>query len=191
MEKISLTTENPDMPTKTHSITTKRMKSEKLELDSFKLPHQKLKQHIEVRFTALLKEYDSQVAQDETSIGTMPLTEMTIDTGNSEPVSKKPHLIAMKHYQWVKDKINKLLMAKVLWESWSGWSAPIIVVPKGDGGKCLDTDYHVLNKVTRKFIWPMPKNRGYFLPTERSKVLFCMRFTSRIPPHSIRWIVNS
>ena len=29
---------------------------------------------------ALLKEYDSQFAEDETSIGTTPLTEMTIDT---------------------------------------------------------------------------------------------------------------
>ena len=36
----------------------------------------------------LLKEYASQFAQDETSIGTTPLTKMTIDTGNSEPVSQ-------------------------------------------------------------------------------------------------------
>ena len=50
----------------------------------------------------LLKEYDSQFAQDETSIGTTPLTEMTIDTGTSEPVPQKPYLIAMNHYQWVK-----------------------------------------------------------------------------------------
>ena len=52
--------------------------------------------------------------QDETSIGTTPLTEMTIDTGISEPVSQKPYPIAIKHYQWVKDEINKLLMAKVI-----------------------------------------------------------------------------
>ena len=63
------------------------MTSEKVELDTFKPPYHKLKQHIETRFTALLKEYDSQFAQDETSIGTTPQTEMTIDTGNSELVS--------------------------------------------------------------------------------------------------------
>ena len=34
---------------------------------------------------------------------------------------------------------------------------PIIVVPKGDRGKCLVIDYRALNKVTRKFTWPMPK----------------------------------
>ena len=64
--------------------------------------------------TELLKEYDSQFAQDETSFGTTPLTEMTIDTGTSEPVLQKPYPITMKHYQWVKDEINKLLMAKVI-----------------------------------------------------------------------------
>ena len=61
----------------------------------------------------LLKKYDSQFAQDETSIGTTPLTEMTIDTGTSEPLSQKPYPIAMKHYKWVQNEIHKLPMAKV------------------------------------------------------------------------------
>ena len=68
----------------------------------------------------------------------------------------------MKHYQWVKDKIEKLLTAKVIGESRSNWSAPIIVIPKGDGGKCFVIGYRVLNKVTRKFIWPMPKVEDIF-----------------------------
>ena len=75
---------------------------------------------------------------------------MTIDTGDSEPVSQKAYPIAMKNYQWVKDAIKKLLTAKVICSSRSNWSAPIIVVPKGDGGKQLVIDYRALNKVTRK-----------------------------------------
>ena len=82
-----------------HSITTVRMTAEKVELDTFKPPCHMLKLHTETKLMQLLKEYDSQFAQDETSIGTTPLTEMTIDTGTSEPVSQKPYLIAMKHYQ--------------------------------------------------------------------------------------------
>ena len=46
--------------------------------------------------------------------------------------------------------------------SQSSWSAPIIGVPKGDGGKCLVIDYHALNKITQKFIWPMPKVEDIF-----------------------------
>ena len=60
---------------------------------------------------------------------------MTMDTGNSKPVSQKPYPIAMENYQWVQEEIEKLLTAKVICSSRSSWSAPIIVVPKGDGGK--------------------------------------------------------
>ena len=50
--------------------------AEKAEPDTFKPPHHKLKQHIEAKLTELLKEYASQFAQDETSIGTITLTEV-------------------------------------------------------------------------------------------------------------------
>ena len=56
----------------------------------------------------------------------------------------------MKNYQWVKEEIEKLLTAKVIVSSRLSWSAPIIVVPKGNGGKQLVIDYHALNKVTRE-----------------------------------------
>ena len=62
----------------------------------------------------------------------------------------------------VKDEIEKLLTAKVIHTSCSSWSAPIIVVPKGDGGKHLVIDYRALNRVTRKFTWPMPKVEDIF-----------------------------
>ena len=87
---------------------------------------------------------------------------MSIDSGTTDPVSQKPYPIAMKHYQWVKEEIEKLLAAKVIHTSHSSWSAPIIVVPKGDGGKCLVIDYRALNKVTRKFTWPMKSRRYLF-----------------------------
>ena len=114
IEEISQSSANPDAPTM-HSITTERMMAENVKLDTFKPPHHKLlKQNIKTELAELLKEYDSQFAQDETIIGTTPLTEMTIDTGTSEPVSQRPYPIAMKHYKWVKDEINKLLMTKVI-----------------------------------------------------------------------------
>ena len=74
----------------------------------------------------------------------------------------------MKHYQWVKEEIEKLLATKVICTSCSSWSAPIIVVPKGDGGKHLVIDYRALNKVTRKFTWPMPKAEDIFSKLNRA-----------------------
>ena len=124
--------------------------------DTFNPPCHELSQTTKHELNTLLQEYESQFAKDKTSIGTTPLAGMMIDTGDSNPISQKPYPIAMKHYQWVKEEIEKLLTAKVIQSSRSSWSALIIVVPKGDGGKCLVIDYRALNKVTRKFTWPMP-----------------------------------
>ena len=115
---------------------------------------------------------------------------MTIDTGTSEPVSQKPYLIAMKLYQWVRYKINKLLMTKGIWGSQSSWTAPIIVVPKGDGGKCLVIDYCALKKVTKIYL-AHAKSRRYFFPIKWNKVLLNIGPTSRILPYSLGWIINT
>ena len=114
---------------------------------------------IETKLEELLKEYKSQFAQDETTFGMTPLTKTMKDTRDSKPVSQKLYPIAMKCYKWVKDKINKLLTADVIWGSQSSWSAPNIVVPKGNGGKCIVIDYHALNKITRKCFLAYAKSR--------------------------------
>ena len=94
---------------------------------------------------------------------------MQTDTGNSEPVLQRPFPIVMKHYGWVKNEINILLYAQVMHSSHSSWSAPIIVVPKGIGRKCPVTDYRALNKVTWKFVWPMPKVEDIFAKLNSAK----------------------
>ena len=125
--------------------------SETVTPNTFNLPCHELSTAVQNDLDLLLQEYESEFTKVETSIGTTPLTSMTIDTGISEPVSQKPYPITMKHYQWVKDEIEKLFAAKVICTSCSSWSVPIIVVPKGNGGKHLVVDYRALNKVTRKF----------------------------------------
>ena len=96
------------------SITLKKMMSETGTSDTFDLPQHKLSAPIQDRCKLLLEEHKSQFAKDETSIGTTPLMSMTIDMGTADPVSQKPYPIAMKHYEWVKNEIEKLLAAKVI-----------------------------------------------------------------------------
>ena len=146
----------------TNSIMLQKLMAEKVAPDIFDSQCHTLSSNIQHDLNALLKEYESQFAKDKTSIRTTPLTSMMIDIGSSDSVSQKPYPIAMKHYQWVKEEIVKLLTAKVICSSRSSWSVPIIVVPKGDRGKQLVIDYRALNKVTRKFTWPMPKVQDIF-----------------------------
>ena len=66
----------------TSSFTKKKMMLEQMEPDAFKPPCHKLKPNNEAKLEALLKEYESQLAQDEMTISTTPITKMSIDTGN-------------------------------------------------------------------------------------------------------------
>ena len=64
IDEIPQSSANPDAPTM-HSITMEILMAEKVEPDTFKPPHHKLKQNIKTKLVELLKEYDSQFAQDE------------------------------------------------------------------------------------------------------------------------------
>ena len=68
-----------------------------------------------------------------------------------------------------KEEIEKLLTAKVIQCSWSSWSVPIILALKGDGGKRMVINYRALNKVTKKFTWPMPKVQDIFSKLNAAK----------------------
>ena len=104
---------------KTDSVTLKKMMAEMVTLDTFNPPHHELSTAVQNDLDLLLWEYESQFAKDKTSIGTTSLTSMTVDTGTSKPVSQKLYPLAMKHYQWVKDVIEKLLAVKVIHTSQS------------------------------------------------------------------------
>ena len=138
------------------------MMAETVTPDTFNAPHHELSNTIQHELDTLLKEYESQFAKDEISIGTTPLTSMTIDIQASDPISQKTLPHCHEALSMVKEDMEKLLTAEIICSSRSSWSAPIIVVPKGDVGKCLVIDYRALNKVTRKFTWPMLKVQNIF-----------------------------
>ena len=87
---------------------------------------------------------------------------MTTDTGHHPPILKKPYTLSLKQYDWVKEEIDKLLEAGIIRESHSSLSAPTVVVPNGDGGKRLCVDFRALNKISRTYVWPMPRVEDIF-----------------------------
>ena len=96
----------------TQSITLQKMMAEQVQPDIFYPPHHKLKPGIQSKLDTLLKEYEIQFAKDETSIRTTPLTEMTIDNGNSEPISQKPYPIANEELPMGKGQNRKTTHSK-------------------------------------------------------------------------------
>ena len=145
-----------------NSLTTQKMIDEHVQPDFFTPPLHTVVSGVRKSLNQLLETFKSQFAQNEPSIGTTHLTKMQIDVGDSEPASQRAYPIAMKHSVWVRSEINKLLDTQVICSSHCSWSAPVIVMPKGDGGKCLVINYSALNKVTQKFVWPMPRVEDIF-----------------------------
>ena len=112
---------------------------------------------IKIDLEKLLEANKDSFPEDERQIGTSPLIKISVDTGDLPPIARKPYTLAIKHHEWVKEEIDRLLEAGVIRESHSSWSAPIVVVPKGDGGKRMCVDYRALNAISRTYIWPMPR----------------------------------
>ena len=117
LEPIELDSTDQGETHQANSITLKEMMSKTVMSDTFDPPQHKISTPVQNSLKLLLEEYEYQFPQDETSIGTTPLTSMTIDTGTADPVLQKPYPIAMKHYEWVKNEIEKLLAAKVICSS--------------------------------------------------------------------------
>ena len=93
------------------------------------------------------------------SIGTSHLTKCKL-AWVTQNLSCRGHTtpIGMKHYNWVRSEIKKLIDACVIHSSHSSWSAPIIVVSEGDGGKHLVVDYRALNKDTWEICMALAKS---------------------------------
>ena len=105
----------------------------------------------------LLKENHDACAVDERQICTTCLIKMLTDTGDHPLIGKKTYALALKHYDWAREEIDKMLEGGVIRESHANWSAPNVVVPKGDGDKRLCVDFRALNAITRTYVWPMPR----------------------------------
>ena len=75
-------------------------------------------------------------------------------------------------------KLKKLLKAGVIQESHSSWSDPIVIVPKGDGGKRLCVDFRALNAITRTYVWPMPLVEEIFAKLGKAKFFITLNLRS-------------
>ena len=118
----------------------------------------------------LLEENPDAFAQDETQIGTTPLNKMSIDTGDHKPIAKQPYTLSLKHYDWVRNEIDKLLQAGVIRESHLSWSSPVVIVTRSNGEKRLGVDFRALNSITRTYLWPIPRVEDIFSLLGKAKL---------------------
>lgn len=85
------------------------------------------------------------------------IIEHSINTGNSIPISVRPYRLSPPKTEILKKEVDKMLEENVIEPCMSPWSAPVVMVPKKDGGTRVCIDYRQLNKITTPDVYPLPR----------------------------------
>jgi hypothetical protein len=75
----------------------------------------------------------------------------------TDPIFKRPYRMASNQLAELEEQLQELLDKGYIRPSASPWGAPIISIPKKDGMLRMCVDYHSLNEVTIKNLYPLPR----------------------------------
>uniref|UniRef100_A0A3B1IG97 Gypsy retrotransposon integrase-like protein 1 n=1 Tax=Astyanax mexicanus TaxID=7994 RepID=A0A3B1IG97_ASTMX len=105
----------------------------------------------------LFDQYQDIFAQTEGDLGCTTLLTHEIPLLDEVPVRQPYRRIPPSQYEAVKLHIQQLLDSKVIRNSASPYSSPIVLVTKKDGSLRLCVDYRQLNAKTRRDAYPLPR----------------------------------
>ena len=96
-------------------------------------------------------------ALSDSELGCTGIVKHHIDTEGHPPI--KQHVRRTPFIQ--REKISQMVADMEAWgviqSSISSWASPIVLVPKKDGSTRFCVDYHRLNAITRKDVYPLPR----------------------------------
>ena len=79
----------------------------------------------------LLINFDGIMSHSSTYIGLVTLEEVPIETPpDALPIASKPYPLALKHHQFIKEELQKLLQAGLIEWSMSPYTSPVLVINK-------------------------------------------------------------
>lgn len=85
------------------------------------------------------------------------MAEHTINTGDAAPVFLPRRRYSKAEEEIIWTEVEKLLKAGVIEPCAGPWGAAVVLVKKKDGSWRFCTDYRMLNKVTRRDVYPLPR----------------------------------
>lgn len=136
-------------------IVTQDAKVTKTELD---LPEFENLEEVErQQAKALLIKYNSVFAKSDLDVGCTNMITHDIPLLDEAPVRQPYRRIPPSQYELARNHIQQLLQSKIIRESSSPYSSPIVLVIKKDGTLRMCVDYRLLNAKTRKDAFPLPR----------------------------------
>ena len=105
----------------------------------------------------LLIEFADVFSSGDHDIGRTSLTEHIISTGDSRPIKVPPRRLPIGKRLEAEKMIADMKEQGLIEKSCSPWSSPLVLVRKKDGSLRCCVDYRLLNDVTIKDSYPLPK----------------------------------
>ena len=129
-------------------ITNKHDKSNDSFLSLVDLGDAGLSEEEKAKVRQLLRDYRCIFSQDDTDLGETNLIQHHIRTGDNRPIQQRAYRTTPSMKKEIQKQVDNLLQNKLISESCSPWSSPIVMVKKKDGRYRFCVDYRKLNSVT-------------------------------------------
>ena len=92
-----------------------------------------------------------------------------IDTGEHDPIRIRPRPHSPLELKGIQEFLAKYLEAGVIQPSQSPWSAPLVLTRKQNGSWRICTDYRLLNSITKKDAYPLPRIDDSYLQLQGAR----------------------
>lgn len=86
-----------------------------------------------------------------------PYAEHVINTQDNAPIATSPYRLSPIRKSQLHKEIAQMKELKIIEECESPWAAPVVLVPKKDGGVRVCVDYRQLNSITVSDRYPLPR----------------------------------
>ena len=105
----------------------------------------------------LVRDYPDVFSRSEFDLGHTDILLHRIDTGNSRPFKKQLRRHPIAHLSFIDKQVEQMLQAGVVEPSLSPWSSNVVLAKKSDGSLRFCVDYRILNDLTYKDSFPLPR----------------------------------
>ena len=105
----------------------------------------------------LILDYQQVFAKSADDLGHTNLVQHTINTGSAIPVRQPMRRQPLGKRDIEREEIQKMLKRGVIEPSSSPWNSNVVLVTKKDGSVRFCVDYRVLNSLTKKDAYPLPR----------------------------------
>jgi hypothetical protein len=109
------------------------------------------------RVGELLTEFKDVFSTGDGDLGKTGAVKHHINTGTAPPIRQKPRRLAPAMQAEADKQIKDMLKRGIIEPSQSPWASPIVLVTKKDGSRRFCSDYRMLNDVTVKDSYPIPR----------------------------------